>query len=191
MRRKIATWPAWPRLLRRRFALATPDAAIFDGHIALIEIDEFLRPPAWIALPDRSTHFVGKGWAILQHFPTDQRHVITTMFDADDSVKLWYIDIIRAQGLDDAGIPWFDDLYLDIVVLPDGSRHVLDADELDEALTAGAITRDDRALAWAETERLLALLAVGPLPAMRRCHADLARLRALPLTTFVREAGDD
>lgn len=127
--------------------MATPNAASFDGYISLIEIDKLLRPPAWIALPDRSTHFANDGWAILQQFPADQRHVISTIFDADGGVKFWYIDIIREQGTDEAGIPWFDDLYLDIVVLADGSRHVLDANELDEALTAGAITRDDWALA--------------------------------------------
>lgn len=167
--------------------LAGPD---FGGHIALMRIDALLNPSAWMTLPDRCVRFADNGWAMLQHFPDGERHVITTVFDAEGRIVYWYIDIVKEHGIDDTAIPWYDDLYLDIVVLPDGTRHVLDADELDEALNAGLITRGDRALAWAETERLLALLAIGPLPAMRRCHDDLARLRALPPTTFVREGGD-
>jgi predicted RNA-binding protein associated with RNAse of E/G family len=41
----------------------------------------------------------------------------------------------------DNGESWFYDLILDIVVLPDGKRFLLDEDELSEALRDNIITR--------------------------------------------------
>jgi predicted RNA-binding protein associated with RNAse of E/G family len=191
MKRKMATWPAWQRLLVRRFTMTTLDESSFSGPISLLSIDEMLNPPAWLDLPGGRSRFADTGWMLLQHFPLGERHVITTSFDADGQVAHWYIDVVKAHDRDAAGLPWYDDLYLDIVILPDGTRHLLDADELDEALAAGTITQDDWALAWDEANRLLAALDSGPLPAMAACAAHLALLRALPMQTFTREPAHD
>ena len=40
----------------------------------------------------------------------------------------------KIQGIDADGIPYFDDLYLDLVVYPGGTIIVDDMDELEEAL---------------------------------------------------------
>ena len=66
---------------------------------------------------------------------------ITAQLQADDTVSLWYIDMIAERGVDERGIPWFDDLYLDLIVHPDGTMIVDDREELDEALRQGDITR--------------------------------------------------
>jgi predicted RNA-binding protein associated with RNAse of E/G family len=77
------------------------------------------------------------GFAWMTHFPHGAHHTVTTMYDAAGQVIQWYIDICRAHGVDEAGMPRFDHLYLDIVVYPDGRVVVLDEDELDAALVAG------------------------------------------------------
>src|SRR4051812_12623750 len=160
MKRKLATWPAWQRLLVRRFAMTMLEGPVFTGPISLLTIDKMLNPPAWIDLPGGRRRFADNGSMLLQHFPRGERHVITTSFDADGQVAHWYIDI---------------------VVLPDGTRHLLDADELDQALAVGTITQEDWTLAWDEANRLLAALERGPLPVMTACFAHLALLRALPM----------
>lgn len=190
MKHKLATYPDWRRLRRRRFTAMNVAEETFTGAVTLLSMDE-VSPPSWMRFAAYHVCVADHGYSVVQHFPTGALHAITANLDAEDRIIHWYIDICKAHGVDDAGIPWYDDLYLDIVVRPDGTRHILDADEFDEALAAGAITSEDWSLAWAETERLLAALATGPLPAMTRCHADLARLRAQPMTTFVREPGDD
>ena len=43
------------------------------------------------------------------------------MMNEEEEILLWYIDMIAAQGIDADGIPYFDDLYLDLVVYPDGT----------------------------------------------------------------------
>lgn len=190
MKRKEATWAGWERLLVRRLAMKRLEGQPFDGHLALVAIDLLQNPPAWLDLPDGRRRFVDNGYMMLQQFPVGSQHLITTNFDTDGQVVHWYIDIVKEHGLNPEGIRWYDDLYLDIVVLPDGTRHLLDADELDEALAHGLITQDDWALAWDEANRLLAALEVGPLPAMSLGTAHLERLRGLPMLTFIREPAD-
>ena len=76
------------------------------------------------------------------------------MFDLGGELVQWYIDISYQNGLSDEHIPWMDDLYLDIVVLPNGE----DADELEDALLNGSIDRSLYNLARQETARLHSLI---------------------------------
>ena len=47
---------------------------------------------------------------------------------------------------------WFSDIYLDVVMMPDGRLDLLDEDELDAALSCGDITKEQHRLAhqWAK-----------------------------------------
>jgi len=86
------------------------------------------------------------------------------MVDATGVVVQWYIDICASHGVDADGIPWFEDLYLDIVVLPSREAMLLDADELDAALVEGKITETQYHLAWEEVRSLLLGIANGTMP---------------------------
>ncbi len=74
--------------------------------------------------------------------------------DEDEKVLLWYIDMIASQGIDVDGVPYFDDLYLDLVVYPDGTIIVDDMDELEEALSKKDITQEQFDLAIETSHRL-------------------------------------
>ena len=76
------------------------------------------------------------------------------MLNANDDILLWYIDMIAAQGIDEDGVPYFDDLYLDLVVYPDGAIIVDDMDELEDALTKKDITQEQFELAINTAEKL-------------------------------------
>lgn len=89
---------------------------------------------------------------------------MTTMIDSTGAVVQWYIDICASHGVDADSIPWFEDLYLDIVVLPSRAATLLDADELDAALSEGTITGTQYALAWEEAHTLLRDIANGTMP---------------------------
>lgn len=64
--------------------------------------------------------------------------------------------MIAEQGMDVDGIPYFDDLYLDLVVYPDGTIKVDDMDELEEALLMKDITQEQYNLAISTSNRLRA-----------------------------------
>ena len=86
--------------------------------------------------------------------PQNDWYCITAMMDENEKVLLWYIDMIAKQGVDVDGVPYFDDLYLDLVVYPDGTVIVDDMDELEEALLEKDITQEQFNLAIKTSHRL-------------------------------------
>ncbi|OPA75365.1 hypothetical protein BVG16_22525 [Paenibacillus selenitireducens] len=58
-----------------------------------------------------------------------------------------YVDISKSIGVSEQGIPFWDDLYLDVVVFPNGDFNIKDEDELEEALNNNHIKEDDYRLA--------------------------------------------
>ncbi|MGA5692669.1 DUF402 domain-containing protein [Cytobacillus pseudoceanisediminis] len=85
----------------------------------------------------------------LQQFPLEKNHTVTTMFNANGEIVQWYIDICYKNSIEN-NIPWMDDLFLDIVLLPSGEIIEKDAEELEEAYKMGIIDRSLYDLAWNE-----------------------------------------
>jgi hypothetical protein len=77
------------------------------------------------------------------------------MFNERQEIIQWYIDTCKIQGVTDQGVPWFDDLYLDVVVLSNGEVFLLDEDELDDALRRSDITTEEYNLATLTAKHLL------------------------------------
>ncbi|MEC1630521.1 DUF402 domain-containing protein [Bacillus paranthracis] len=60
--------------------------------------------------------------------------------------------------IDERGLPYFDDLYLDVVLLPNGKIYVLDEDELEDAYKSGDVTKEEYELAWYTTKWIIAAI---------------------------------
>ncbi|MEO7003110.1 MAG: DUF402 domain-containing protein [Ktedonobacterales bacterium] len=188
MKRKWAARRAWARITRQRFISERLETVAFRGAVSLYAIDALNTAigPLWVECAGAHICIADVGHTWLQHFPDDEPYVLTTMFDADGHVSQYYVDICQAHGLGADGIPWYDDLYLDIVKTPGGALGILDADELDVALAVGLITPEQHSFAWAETRRLEPLVNAETLPAMRLAPAHRAFLLAR-LTTMAHE----
>ena len=123
------------------------------GYIGLIDVREVSEPQIWkfngqdIVVCDR-----GIKW--LSILPENDWYCITAMMNENGEILLWYIDMIAAQGIDIDGVPYFDDLYLDLVVYPDGTIIVDDMDELEEALDKHDITQAQFELAIETSNKL-------------------------------------
>ncbi|MDQ0862049.1 putative RNA-binding protein associated with RNAse of E/G family [Bacillus sp. V2I10] len=72
----------------------------------------------------------------------------------------WYIDICKENGIE-KNVPWMDDLFIDIVVLPSGKVFHLDTDELQEAYQQGSIDKQLYDLAWDEAKKVTKLINNG------------------------------
>ena len=147
MKRKRSDRSHWSRVTRRRFVIERLDSEEFTGYVTLFCIDD-VREPLWVPLGMSRICVADAGYLWLQHYPANSRYTITTMFDAAGQVVQWYVDVCKQHGIDENGIPWYDDLYLDIALLPSGEIALLDADELDRALQQGLISQEDHDLAW-------------------------------------------
>ncbi len=94
---------------------------------------------------------VGSRWLTL--VPTQGHAALLVILNGETPVFA-YADVCAATGLGEDGIPWLDDLYLDVRATLNadwtpGVPEIIDADELDAALQSGEITPEQHALAWA------------------------------------------
>ena len=89
----------------------------------------------------------------------EKRHWwLTVMVDAQGNITQYYFDITLENHLLGSRDSWFWDIYLDVVLMPDGRMDLLDADELDEALQNGDITAEQHRLAHQWAKELMAEL---------------------------------
>ena len=93
------------------------------------------------------------GYAWLHILPENENWCLTAMYDASGAPIQYYFDISQDNTLDGENSR-FTDLYLDIVCLLDGRTEIIDQEELDEALAAGAITQQQHALAQQTAQTL-------------------------------------
>ena len=174
LKRRRADRAGWERLLAHRLEVRHVHESHFTGWLTLLRLDSVTEPMVQ-PLAGRDYRLAADGYLWLQHFPEGERYTVTTLFDDRRQVIQWYIDICEATGLDEDGVPWFDDLYLDIAILPDGEWHVLDVDELDEALALGIVSQEQYDRAHGELQRLLNRLRSGRMPLLALTPAHLER----------------
>ncbi|HET8906408.1 MAG TPA: DUF402 domain-containing protein [Ktedonobacterales bacterium] len=157
---KRADRPGWPRLRAQRFITQRLADGPIAGYASLLQMTE-VAEPLLVTHHEQQVCIADNGYSWLQIFPEGAHYTHTTMFDAEGQPVQDYIDLVAEHGIDDAGIPWYDDLYLDLAWIPDGSPLLLDQDELEAAHAIGAVTQEQYDLARGETARLLVALTLG------------------------------
>ncbi len=90
----------------------------------------------------------------LEFYDYSSKVKLTAIYDENSEIIEWYFDIARKIGKDN-GIPYEDDLYLDVVVTPSGDVILLDEDELKEAFNKREMTREGFENAYKEAEQLM------------------------------------
>ena len=163
MKQRTAERLLWPWITARRFVPHAFATAAFQGVASLLCIDA-VREPFWVEWQGRSFCICDGGYTWLQHFPVNTHYAVTTMFDPQGQVIQWSIDICHRHWVDDKGVPWWEDLYLDLLVFPAGDCHIVDGDELDEALQTGVIDVRLHRLAWDEAHRLQSVIQADAFP---------------------------
>lgn len=152
LKRKHGDRSEWNRVLKRQYTQKFLNTNGFKGYVTLLHIYK-VTEPLFVNYEEKSVCIVDDGYTWLQHFPSNEHYSLTTMFDANGEVVQWYIDITNENGVEN-NLPYMDDLFLDIIVLPSGEVIQKDADELEEALTKGMINQAKYQLAWAEAEKI-------------------------------------
>lgn len=153
MKRSRLSYDEWKCIISKDMFGKMVNSELLNGYIGLINIKEVSQTQIWefdgenIAVCDK-----GRKW--LSILPQNDWYCITAMMDENGKVLLWYIDMIAGQGIDADGVPYFDDLYLDLVVYPNGTIIVDDMDELEDALSKKDITQKQFDLAMETSRRL-------------------------------------
>jgi len=154
MKRTFADRPNWTRIIEKKFKLTYIDEKEFKGHLSIIYILK-VREPLVLEVAGEKLCLVDDGFIWIQHFPKDCNYALTTMFNEKHEVVQWYFDVCNGNKINSLGIPYYDDLYLDVVLMPTGEILLLDEDELEQALKDNDITKEQYELAYFESQKLI------------------------------------
>ncbi|WP_167262663.1 DUF402 domain-containing protein [Alkalibacillus almallahensis] len=159
IKRKFGNRSEWKRIIKSKYSQSYLNTKEFKGYITLlntIKVTESLSVNNGI----KRVKIVDDGYMWLQQFPLEKHHAVTTMFNANGEIVQWYIDICLGNGIENE-VPFMDDLFLDIILLPSGEIIDKDADELEDALSKGIIDKNLYDLAWNETCAIKSLIRTG------------------------------
>ena len=144
----------WYTDSERDFVCAYHEDDLFHGGIGLITFTG-LKEPEVVDSPEGPFCIADNGYQWLELVPEDGHFAVTAMFH-DDNLIQQYIDITLQNEVDEDGNAVFYDLLLDVVILGNGKARIIDAEELEEALSGGMITRDEYDLAWLTADKVTA-----------------------------------
>lgn len=153
MKRSRLSYDEWKCIKSKKMRGKKVNNEFFKGYIGLIEIEEVSEKQIW-KFNEEDITVCDKGLKWLSILPQNDFYCITAMMNEKCEILLWYIDMIAEQGMDADGIPHFDDLYLDLVVYPNGTIKLDDMDELEEALLSKDITQEQFDLAINTSDKL-------------------------------------
>lgn len=100
---------------------------------------------------------IDNDYKLLGFYDYHSKVKLSAFYDKNGKIIEWYFDIAKELGKEN-GVPYEDDLYLDIVVRPDGKIILLDEEELNEALRRLEITKAEYEMAYEEANKLIMLL---------------------------------
>lgn len=98
---------------------------------------------------------IDNGYYIVEYTPKNEYYNARVYIDDKKNIIDYYFDITNGNGIQDK-IPYYDDLYLDIIYCPRENNYICydDMDELEEALSLGNITKEEYELAIKTGEKL-------------------------------------
>ena len=140
-----------------------------NAYITLKEINAVSEPHIipvngnWITKLD-------KNYTILEYTPLDKLYNVRVHINDKLEILEYYFDIIlenKIENIDGQDVPFYNDLYLDVVYYQEAatksSKFILldDRDELKEALRNGIIDEEEYNLAYSEANKLMEELKQG------------------------------
>ena len=135
--------------MKRRFACNPDDnfsileiqESYFKGHVVFLKLQN-IEKPLIVYNGEENICIRDNGYEWLEVYPSDGKYAITIMYDDKGNLIEWYFDISKKVGVEN-GIPFEDDLYLDMIITPNGKNIIIDEDELLGARDDGIITQED------------------------------------------------
>ena len=128
------------------------DEEYFKGYVCNLKFKDISNP---LIIKNEVREFCIKDndYEWFEVYPDNANYAITIMFDDKLNLIEWYFDIAKEVGIEN-NIPYEDDLYLDMIIMPNGQKLVLDEEELIDALNKGEILQSDVDLAYQTLKQL-------------------------------------
>ena len=128
--------------------------SISDNHFSGdIYCYKFIDVKDKILIPDGKC-IMDNNYKWLEFYDYSSKVKLNAIYDENNEIIEWYFDIAREIGKEN-GIPYEDDLYLDVVVTPIGEVTLLDEDELKDAYNKREMTKEEYENTYKEAEQLI------------------------------------
>lgn len=152
-----------------------------NGYIALKYIKQISKP---LTAFSNGKKYVGldNGFSILEYVPLDRRYNCRVFFDDFNKPLCFYFDINNGSG-EENGIPWYDDLYLDVTMecpaITETCYYIRldDEAELKVAKKEGKISEQTYNQAYEIAIQLMLELRAQKNDLVNRCQFDLFRIK--------------
>lgn len=126
----------------------------FSGYISLIYADK-VRQIISVDYNDSDISLFEDDYKCIVFLPDNENWCVSVIYNTHDEVVEWYFDLTKENSIDEEGIPYFIDLYLDIAVSPQFEHVILDEDELKTALDSMLITKSEYNMAYNTCNRII------------------------------------
>ncbi|MDM5154056.1 DUF402 domain-containing protein [Bacillus sp. DX1.1] len=150
MKRKYGDGSSWERLIDKTYSVKQ----VQEGMLGILHMNE-VKAPSYKQYNDRKLCIVDAGYTWMQYFINGKNFAITAMLNEKKELVQYYIDVAKEYQIDERGMPYFDDLYLDVVLLPNGDIYLLDEDELEEAYRDKDVSKEEYDVAWTTAKWLI------------------------------------
>ena len=155
LKKKFVTNPNNMKIVKDgSFKIKSFDNTDFVGDIALIKFNKMNKP---YMVENLKLCMANNNYKWLEIYDYNKKYRLTAMYNENNEIIEWYFDIARKIGKDN-GMPYEDDLYLDVVVTPTGDIILLDEDELKKAFDRFEVNESDYDMAYNEAKKLIELL---------------------------------
>ena len=114
-----------------------------DYYLSIKKVNE-IDKTFIIGITGKDIVYIDNGYYIIEFTPLNQFYNARAFLDKNANVIGYYFDITLGNGIEE-NIPYYDDLYLDIIYCPDANNFIAidDEDELLDALNAEKITIEE------------------------------------------------
>ena len=126
----------------------------WSGYLSVVEVGK-VKHPLKVHYGDVEVCLCDDGYKGIIFLPDNEYWCVSAVYNEKGEIVEWYFDMTKENGVDEKGLPYFEDLYLDIAIAPDFTVRILDEDELQEALEKNVITQKDYDLAYKTCHYLL------------------------------------
>ena len=153
MKRKYADYPNWDRVLEKKYKNIYFDNEDFKGSISLLTA---VKVKEKLVVVDNLV-LIDDGFKWLEIYPDNNKNIaISVCINTKGDFLEWYFDIAKDSALTENGVPYIDDLYLDVILTPEGEIKMIDQEELQNVLDNQIISQDDYDLAYKVANELIA-----------------------------------
>ena len=158
-----------------------------NSYVTLKEIIN-LKEPHSIPVNGKWIRKLDKGFTILEYSPLDKLYNVRVHINDKHEILEYYFDVIldhEIRNIDGKDIPYYNDLYLDVILYTskatNSSSFILldDRDELKEALKQGKIDQEEYELAYYVANGLMKELREGRNKFVNRKLIDYYRYRKI------------